>query len=64
MKFSLFSDFHHYPGVFPNAEEKELNFILNRAVKHNVDFIIQAGDICHGNYEYADFVKKYTDFSK
>ena len=64
MKFSLFSDFHHYPGVFPNAEEKELNFILDRAVKCNVDFIIQAGDICHGNYEYADFVKKYTDFSE
>ncbi len=62
MKFSIFSDFHHHPGVFPFGSEKELDIILNRAEKENVDFIIQAGDFCHGNDEHNDFVKKYTEF--
>ena len=62
MKFSLFADFHHQPGRFPAAEEKELNVIFDRAEKENVDFIIHGGDFCHGPTTCAEFVKKYNDF--
>ncbi len=62
MKFSLFSDFHHLPGQFPNAGERELEIIQKRAERENVDFIIHAGDFCHGPTNHTAFVKKYNDF--
>jgi len=62
MKFSLFSDFHHAPGRFPNATEKELDVILDRAEKENVDFIIHAGDLTHAPTSCVEFIEKYNSF--
>ncbi len=62
MKFSVFSDFHHGPGRYPKAGFEELDIIQKRAEEENVDFIIHAGDLCHGPTFYRDFIKKYNDF--
>lgn len=62
MKFSLFADFHHYPTRFPRATEEDLDIILKRAEKENVDFVIHAGDFTHGPTGCKEFIKKYNDF--
>lgn len=62
MKFSLFSDFHHCPGVFPDSGDAQLEVIWARAEKEQVDFIIHAGDLCHGPSLVPEFVEKYNNF--
>ncbi|MBQ8577244.1 MAG: metallophosphoesterase [Clostridia bacterium] len=62
MKFSLFSDLHHYPGVFRGGTVEHLRFIQSRAENAGCDFIIHAGDFCHGPAEVADYVKLYNNF--
>lgn len=62
MKFSLFSDFHHWPDVFPDSGDAQLEAIWARAEKENVDFIIHAGDLCHGPTLVPEFVEKYNNF--
>lgn len=62
MKFSLFSDFHRYPGYFYRGNEADLSAIQKRAEENNVDFIIHAGDFCHVPVLEEEFVRKYTDF--
>jgi len=62
MKFSVFSDFHYNPGVFYKGTWEDMDFILQRAEAENVDFIIHAGDFCHGPSTVPDFVKHYNEF--
>ena len=62
MKFSLFSDFHHWPNVFPDSDLKQLRAIWDRAERENVDFIIHAGDLCHGPTLVPEFVEAYNNF--
>lgn len=62
MKFSIFSDFHHHPGVFDGGTDEELEFIQTRAEQAGVSFIIHAGDFCHGPSLCPAFVKKYNEF--
>jgi len=62
MKFLLFSDIHHYPGVFTDNTWEGLEEIQDRAEKENCDFIIHAGDMCHGPSLVPDYVKAYNDF--
>ena len=62
MKFLLFSDFHHYPGVFMRGGFEDLDLILKAAEENKVDFIIHAGDLTHGPDKHLEFVNKYNDF--
>lgn len=60
--FSVFSDVHHYPGVFMTDASERLNQIHERAVKNNVDFVIQLGDMCHDPKNCKDFIDAYKNW--
>jgi len=63
MKFSVFTDLHHYPGVFDGGTEADLRFVEKRAQDENVNFIIHVGDFCHGPSSCSDYVKLYNNLS-
>ncbi len=48
MKFLMFSDFHHYPGVFKAGTVEDMRMLQRRAVEENCTFLLHAGDLCHG----------------
>jgi len=64
MKFSVFADIHYCPGVFMSGDEAHLDIIQKRAEAENCEFIIHAGDFCHGpgRDNVAGYLKKYNDF--
>lgn len=62
MKFLAFADLHHYPGVFMGGTWEDLALLQRRAEEEKCDFIIHAGDFCHGPAQVADYVKAYNDF--
>ena len=62
MKFTIFSDFHHYPGRFMRGGYEDLDIIFKASEQANVDFIIHAGDLTHGPSNHIEFVKKYNEF--
>ena len=62
MKFSVFADLHHYPGVFMGGTEEELSFIQRRAKENGCSFIIHAGDFCHGPSMIPDYLRLYNAF--
>lgn len=61
MKFSVFADFHFYPRVFMGGDYDDIDFICNRAKKEGAQFIIHAGDLCHGSSGAFDFVQYYNE---
>jgi len=63
VRFSLFSDIHHYPGAFKSNTPENLFRIQKRAEENQVDFIIHCGDLTHGPSDVQDFVALYNDFS-
>ena len=62
MKFSVFADLHHHPGVFDGGTYEDLELIQRRAEENGASFIIHAGDFCHGPLLCPDYVKRYNDF--
>lgn len=62
MKFLLFSDLHHFPSVFDAGTNEDLKIIQNAAEENNCDFIVHAGDFCHGPSHHKEFVSAYNDF--
>lgn len=58
MKFLIFSDLHHFPGAFLGGTEEDLHFFHSRAKETGCDFIIHAGDFCHGS---AEIKQPYLD---
>ncbi len=62
MKFLLFADIHHSLN-FDGGTYDDLKFFEKRAKEEGCDFIIHAGDLCHGpTYkDNADYVKAYND---
>lgn len=62
MKFLLFSDLHHLPWYFMKGSLDDLRCIQQRAADENVDFIIHAGDLCHGPGNAPELVRMYNDF--
>ena len=62
MKFSIFADLHHYPGVFMGGTEEDLAAIRGRAVRENCAFVIHAGDFCHGPSHILDYLALYEAF--
>lgn len=61
MKFLLFADLHHLPGVFMGGTYEDLDLFCRRAQETGCDFIIHAGDFCHGPSTVPDYVKAYND---
>lgn len=47
VKFLVFADLHHYPGVFHTEARKRLADIFKRAEAEKVDFILSLGDFNH-----------------
>ena len=62
MKFLLFADWHHAPGKFPGRTLEDLHLIQRRAEEEGCEFIIHAGDFCHGPTSVSEYVKEYNDF--
>ena len=62
MKFLMFADLHYFPGVFMGGTWENLKEIQNRALAEGCEFIIHAGDFCHGPSKVEDYVKAYNDF--
>ena len=62
IKFLVFADLHHYPGIFYTNAEEKLEKIKKRAIENDVDMVIHLGDFCHGPHLEGEFVKKYHDF--
>ena len=61
MKFSVFADLHHYPGVFMGGTVEELAFMQRRAKENGCAFMIHAGDFTHGPSLFPDYVALYND---
>jgi len=61
VKFSVFSDLHHDIRWCGDTDER-LDFILERAKKENVDFVVHLGDLCHNANRAKDLIDKYNHF--
>jgi len=60
--FTLFSDFHYKPGMYP-ATISDLRTILNRADAVNADFVLSAGDFTNdmaGSPELYNTFRQFT----
>lgn len=62
MRFLVFSDFHYDPGAFIGTGPEGLALMQRRAEEEKCDFIIQAGDFCHGPSTVPDIVRQFNDF--
>ena len=60
MKFTVFADLHHYPGVFMGGTDEDLDLILRRAQREGCRFIVHAGDFCHGPSLCPEYVERYN----
>ena len=47
-KFLLFSDIHVVPDAFYDPSGRKLDIVIEAARREGVDFMIHAGDFCHG----------------
>lgn len=56
IKFLVFADLHHYPGVFYTEARERLASILKRAETAEVDCIISLGDFCHSPTLFENIV--------
>ncbi|MBE6541954.1 MAG: hypothetical protein E7672_05860 [Ruminococcaceae bacterium] len=62
MKFSVFTDLHHYPGVFMGGTKEDLDFIEKRAISEKCSFVIHAGDFSHAPCRAHDYIARYKSF--
>lgn len=62
MKFLVFSDFHYQPDVFLCSGLDGIRMMQRRAEEEGCDFIIQAGDFCHGADEVPELIEAYNSF--
>ncbi|MFA6930231.1 MAG: metallophosphoesterase [Lentisphaeria bacterium] len=59
MKFLVFADLHHYPGVFYTQARERLAAIMQRAEKAQVDCAISLGDFCHSPSAFGDIIADF-----
>lgn len=55
VKFLVFADIHHYPGVFCTDAPERLKKIIARAEAEKVDFMVSLGDFIH-HWKLSDLV--------
>ena len=65
VRFLAFADIHYATsGLWPHAERKWLDRVLDRAVSSKVDFVMSLGDFTFGpvSKEERDYVSYYNNF--
>lgn len=60
IKFAVFADFHYKQGMYA-VTVSDLDKIIERAKKNNVDFILHAGDFCNDYIGSPEVVDKYIN---
>ena len=60
IKFALFADLHYKEGMYL-ASVLDMDKILQKASKNNVDFIIHAGDFCNDYKGSPEVVNRYLN---
>ncbi len=63
VKFLVFADLHHYPGVFHTDARKRLADILKRAEAEKVDFVVSLGDFNHSVGTFPEINADLEKFS-
>lgn len=67
MKFLVFADLHYAPAFLFGATLEKLKQMQERAVEEGCDFMIHAGDFCHGvdgvagQGDVAGYIKAYNE---
>lgn len=59
VKFAVFADLHHYPGVFHTKARERLKSIMQRAVDAGVDCVISLGDFCHSPTTFGEIIADF-----
>lgn len=57
VKFLVFADLHHYPGIFLTDARKRLADIMQRADQVKADCIISLGDFCHCPPKFPEIIE-------
>lgn len=57
MKFLMFADLHYHPGVFYGDDLDALKLFQKRAVEEGCEFILHAGDLCHGPSHVPELIE-------
>lgn len=63
MKFLMFSDLHYVPDLFYGSDLETVKMFLRRAKEENCDFILHAGDLCHGPSTVPELMALFEDSS-
>lgn len=61
VKFLIFSDLHYQENYWDGGTWEDLKLFQRRAEEENCDFIIHAGDFCHGLEENKEYIQTYND---
>jgi hypothetical protein len=59
LRFAVFADLHHYPGVFHTQARERLQCILERARQASADCVISLGDFCHAPGRYPEIAEDF-----
>ena len=57
VKFLVFADLHHYPGVFCTDARRRLKELFARAEKEKVDFAVSLGDFNHSVGTFPELIE-------
>ncbi|MBQ9803541.1 MAG: metallophosphoesterase [Lentisphaeria bacterium] len=63
VKFLVFADLHHYPGVFYTEARKRLAQIMQRADDEKVDFAVSLGDFNHSVKTFPEIFDDLKNYS-
>ena len=61
MKFLMFADLHYAPGVFYGSELDTVRMFQKRAVEEGCDFMLHAGDLCHGPSRVPELMELFDN---
>ncbi|MBE6357681.1 MAG: hypothetical protein E7057_00355 [Lentisphaerae bacterium] len=62
VKFLVFADLHHYPGVFYTDARNKLAAIMKRAVDEKVDFAVSLGDFNHCIGKFTEILDEMNNY--
>ena len=62
VKFLVFADLHHYPGVFYTDARNKLRQIMARAQAEKVDFAVSLGDFNHSVETFTEIMEDVKSY--